>query len=229
MDAFSIAVACAGSFAKLSLSRIHQSKIRYILNSIIDDWFCIGDGESRAVMLKYAYMGRMYFIIQMIGTSMGVIPLITTNLPSFKEIYNVQNESISVRNIPHGPNCWISLEISTSLYMTYYIFVCVALCMVGIIYIGTDAVIFGLAMHICGQFDLLRRSLQKINDENIHKVQREKLFLFFERHKQLLYLANKFEESFNFIIFFEIGGNALILIISGEHIINLEIFCKYKC
>nr|WHS04426.1 odorant receptor 23 [Psyttalia incisi] len=213
---------------KILLPWIHQKRISSIINSAVHDWSHVEDMKSWNIMRRYADLGRLVFVVQMFGAYMTIIPLILTRLPkSHLQIEGLDNSSIFLRNIPIGPKCWVSLEMSVSSYYVYYIFICVHLFLVATAYLGGDVFAFGLAMHLCGQFELLYKSLEVLDGTENVSTQRERVIRFSKRHNHLLTLTNDFEAVFHILILFELGANTFIISISGNnHIFQLE--CVFK-
>nr|QNL15082.1 olfactory receptor 138 [Aulacocentrum confusum] len=120
------------------------------------DWSNVTHKKHHEIMLKYAYMGRIVFIIQMVGSYITIIPLIFGNLPNISLVINEENNTdIMYRNILVGPNCWVSPFMSTTIYLLYYSLLTADIIILCAAYNGGDVYIFGIAMHLCGQFQLL--------------------------------------------------------------------------
>ncbi|XP_063995269.1 uncharacterized protein LOC135172807 [Diachasmimorpha longicaudata] len=214
VDAISLITTSLMAVLKILLPWIHRERVSFIVNSALQDWSHVEGKKPREIMRQYASIGRLVFIVQMLGAYMTIIPLILTSLPRLVEVGHVDNRSVFFRNIPIGPRCWVSLEISELTYYCYYIFVCIHLFFLATAYLGGDVFAFGLAMHLCGQFQLLYRSLDELNGDEPESTQRVKISTFSRRHNQLLKLANDFEAAFHMLIFLELGANTFIISIS---------------
>ncbi|THK33096.1 odorant receptor 47b-like [Diachasma alloeum] len=214
VDAVSLITTSLMAVIKILLPSIHRNRVSSIVNSALQDWSDVEDKKSWEIMRRYAYIGRLVFIVQMFGAYMTIIPLILMSLPKFVEVEHLDNKSVFLRNIPIGPKCWVSLEISALTYFLYYIFVCLHLFILATAYLGGDVFAFGLAMHLCGQFQLLYRSLDELDGDETESIQRARVARFSKRHNQLLKLADDFEAAFHMLIFFELGANTFIISIS---------------
>ncbi|XP_011300122.1 odorant receptor 24a-like [Fopius arisanus] len=214
VDAISLMTTSLMAVLKILLPWSHRRRVASLVISVVQDWSQVNSKKCQEVMLRYAFIGRVVFIVQMSGAYMTIIPLILTRLPRSVELIDADNRSLFLRNIPIGPRCWVSLEISTFTYSLYYIFVCVHLFILATSYLGGDVFAFGLAMHLCGQFELLYRSFEKFDGNETSVIQRKIVSQFAKRHNSLLNLADDFETAFSLLILFELGANAFIISIS---------------
>nr|AQN78415.1 olfactory receptor 13 [Meteorus pulchricornis] len=218
VDAWSLIATSILSVMKLILSRINHKSMHLIVNSAIEDWNNVDTAKTRGTMMKYAYIGRLVFIVQMSGAYTTVIPLIFKSPPNFDTGNYHENVNITLpfRNIPIGPNCWLPLSISENIYLLYYLLVTLHLIILCTAYIGGDVYIFGIAMHVCGQFQLLYDSFEKLDGSLNDFVLRNKIHQLIQRHCHLLMLANEFENAFNLVILVQVAANTFIIGISGE-------------
>nr|AID59305.1 odorant receptor 7 [Macrocentrus cingulum] len=191
---------------KIVLPIIYQESMYFIVHSAVNDWASVGHGKHREIMIRYAYIGRIVFMVQMIGAYMTIIPLIFGNLPSINPVLNGANDNTTIvyRNIPIGPNCWVSAHLSTNVYLAYYFLITLHLIILCTAYIGGDVYIFGIAMHVCGQFQLLYDNMEKLNANDIYFVQRINLSRLCQRHNHLVKLTNEFERTFNFVLLIQL-------------------------
>ncbi|XP_063995955.1 uncharacterized protein LOC135173175 isoform X2 [Diachasmimorpha longicaudata] len=214
VDAITLIGTSTMAVIKIILSWLHQKRVSSILKAVVQDWAHVENNKSRHIMLRYAYVGRVVFMVQMFGVYMTIIPLILTNLPNLADFKHPDNASIIGRSIPIGPECWVDPEMSSIRYCAYYIFVCIHLFLLATVYLGVDVFAFGLAMHLCGQFELLSRSLDELDVNKSESTQRKIVTQFSKRHSVLLKLAEDFEAVFHMLIFFELGTNTFIISIS---------------
>ncbi|XP_044019162.1 putative odorant receptor 92a [Aphidius gifuensis] len=168
-----------------------------ILNFLIDDWSYINNhnNKSRKIMFKYAKIGRAVLIIQLLGAYFTFIPLIGRSIRQSNDGHN--NDTITARKVPFIPECWIPVTMPLNLYVGFYIIFCIALFTMCTSFVGSDALFFTIALHICGQFQILYNSMENI------------------RHNQLLVMLKNFEEICNKIIFFAVLGNVFLSCTTG--------------
>ncbi|KAK0182969.1 hypothetical protein PV327_001048 [Microctonus hyperodae] len=218
VDAISIISVSILSVLKFIPLHLNQRSMFLIVSSAIEDWKNIEGKKLRAIMLKYAYKGRLVFIAQMCGAYVTLIPLIFENLPNPGVITHdksVNNMISTFRNIPIGPNCWFPSSTFGNIYLAVYFLITLHLIVFCTGYIGIDVYVFGIAMHICGQFELLYHKLMSFDgDENYHDL-RKKILLITKRHCHLLMLANEFEKTLNLIILLQVAVNGFIICLSG--------------
>ncbi|XP_044017906.1 uncharacterized protein LOC122858575 [Aphidius gifuensis] len=157
----------SGSFLailKNTLPWFQKNLYNDILDFLIDDWSDINNNnnKSRKIMFKYAKISRIVLFIQLLGAYGSLISLIA-HYPSTNQIMNeYNNDSIFVRNIPYGPRCWISLTMPWNLYVGFYIILCVDLFFLTTSFIGSDVFLFTIAIHVCGQFEILYNSMEAV-------------------------------------------------------------------
>lgn len=219
VDVLSVITCGILTVMKVTIPRIYQYNMRLIVNSAIEDWSKVNDKKLRKIMLRYAYMGRIVFIIQMIGAYTTAIPLIFSRLPFITALWTDQNDNATFNQVPIGPSCWVSSDITTYNYVAYYIFQSVQLFIVCTGYIGSDTYFFGFGMHICGQTQLLYVSLEHLYSRGNSIKQKQKLNQFVKRHKHLLMLANYFEQTYKTIILAQVIADTLLACISGKSIV----------
>nr|QNL15030.1 olfactory receptor 86 [Aulacocentrum confusum] len=215
VDVLSLIVCGFLTAMKVIILRIYHSNMKVIINSAIEDWATIKDDRCVNIMIRYAYSGRVIFIIQMIGAYAAGFPLIFSRLPFMSALWN-EKKNITVYSVPIGPSCWILGEIDPSKYIAYFAFQSIQLFIVCTGYIGIDTYFFGIAMHVCGQYELLYNEFQRFYDTQNPLHQKVKLSKFINRHKHLLNVANHFEQSFNLIILAQVAADTLLTSISGK-------------
>nr|WHS04451.1 odorant receptor 48 [Psyttalia incisi] len=203
------------SILKLIVPWTHSDKMNFVLNSMVDDWMKAYDRKSRDIMMKYAYKGRAVCVFQLFITAFLILRNILHKLPATVEIVTSENTSIVSRVVPYGPACWVSTTMSAHYYNAYYSLICIHWVSSSLAYIGTDIYLFGLGMHICGQFELLASELEDISGKETHEEQHEKLSKFIKRHNHLLNVAESIEDVFNIPILIEVINNTVIISISG--------------
>ncbi|KAF7997268.1 hypothetical protein HCN44_005545 [Aphidius gifuensis] len=202
------------SIMKIILPWYYKNLQINILNSVIDDWFFVNDDKSRKIMLKYAKIGRIVLIIQSIGTYGSFIPLMT-RYPSVIEITNeYNNDTVFLRNTLFGPRCWISMTMSWYLYIGYYIILSIDILILGTSFVGSHVFLFSIAMHLCGQFEILSNSIKNIN---VNEYYKQRFFIknFVKRHNHLLEVLKKFEKACNLLIFIEVYANIFLIVMNG--------------
>ncbi|XP_053598613.1 uncharacterized protein LOC106693259 [Microplitis demolitor] len=217
VDALSLIVTSTLSIFKIILPLVYKNRMYLIVNSAIEDWANIRNKQSRVIMLKFAFVGRIVCIVQMVGAYMTMIPLIFGNPPSFHQFSfdKFKDNSTLLRNIPIGPNCWVPTSMSMFMYIAYYGLITVHLFILCTSYIGGDVYIFGIAMHVCGQLQLLYNEMENLSGKTNFFSLRKQISHLSQRHSFLLQLSNEFEKTFNFIILLQVAANTFLISISG--------------
>ncbi|XP_011300023.1 odorant receptor 13a-like [Fopius arisanus] len=212
VDALSLVFCGFLTVMKVAIPRVHREDFLAVVNSAVNDW-SMATTKSRLVMIKYAQMGRLVFVVQMCGAYAVGFPLVFLRLPIFRGLWNdLENETF--RELPIGPSCWVSQDQSSYQYWGEFILQSVALFIVCTAYIGCDAYFFGIAMHVCGQFKLLGENLENLETRD-DQEKRRKIQGFVRRHNHLLQLVYNFEEMYHVIILAQVGVDTLLICISG--------------
>uniref|UniRef100_A0A6V7LR73 Odorant receptor n=1 Tax=Bracon brevicornis TaxID=1563983 RepID=A0A6V7LR73_9HYME len=180
---------------------------------MVEDWARAHNRKTHDVMMKFAYKGRAVCIFQVLITSFLIIRNILRKLPGTVQL--VGTNDTTARIVPYGPSCWVPTNMSDGYYKAYYTWICLHWLAAGLTYIFIDIYIFGLGMHMCGQFELLYHDLSKISANESYDDQQKKLASFVQRHNHLLNVAETIEEVFNLPILMEVINNTLIISISG--------------
>ncbi|XP_044016656.1 uncharacterized protein LOC122857846 [Aphidius gifuensis] len=218
-----IATANIMSIIKVLLSWYHKNHYNYIINSLIKDWHCVNDNNSRKIMLKYAKIGRNILIFQLLG-SYGTLISLFIRYPSTDEVVNkYNNDTILLRNIPYGLRCWIPLTMPWNLYVGHYLMLCINGFVTVTAYIGGCLFMFTIAIHICGQFDILHNSIENVIGVENYKQQCFIIKKFVIRHNELLEILKQFEEACNIIIFFEVFTNAIGICINANLMSTIKV------
>lgn len=79
---------------------------------------------------------------------------------------------------------------------------------------GNDGLFFGLTVHLCGQFEVLKMDLAKVEFEEV--AYRKKIRLLVKRHCELTTLVNGLEQTFNVIILVQLLMSAFLICVEGK-------------
>ncbi|XP_063985225.1 uncharacterized protein LOC135166666 isoform X2 [Diachasmimorpha longicaudata] len=104
------------AFKVLSLW-LGQQQMRYIISSIIDDWSNATGKESRDIMYRNAYWGRLVFILQIAGAVLAMLLTAWIDRPTIIREISQTNRS---RNMLLAPSCWVPATMPLSIYLLYY-------------------------------------------------------------------------------------------------------------
>lgn len=222
-----IALLATNSFCllKTSVIRIHREELSSIVESAIKDWSIVRDEKSRDLMREYAYRGRLISIFPLSIGLLSIVPLILYSLPNFEETTDAGPEGsnvtiIEMRNLIMGTGCSVA-DLPLTLYLAFYIFQCIQLVCMCCCNLGCDAIFFGISIHLCGQFNLLKINVTRLGKNREKSDIEEDLRAWIERHNHLLRLLNLVEDIFNVIIFGVLAatGSHIILLGMGQLII----------
>nr|AZQ24922.1 odorant receptor [Aphidius gifuensis] len=230
VDALTFILVSLLAILKNSLPWFQKIFYTDILNFLIDDWFYFYNisNKSHDIMLKYAKIGRIVLLIQVLGTYGAMIPVIMRYPSTIQVLNEYNNDTILARNFPLGPPCWISMTMSWNLYIGFYVIFYIDLCILVTSFVASDVFLFTIAMHICGQFQILYNSMDNINNYKNYQQQRFIVKNFVIRHNQLLIMLKNFEKICNKIIFCEVMGNTFLICISGFIVLQSFDFSQNK-
>nr|AQN78426.1 olfactory receptor 24 [Meteorus pulchricornis] len=204
------------SVMKLIALRTHEKYIFEIMNSAIKDWVKLNNRTSRSIMLQYASIGRTVFISQAIGYCCSIVFLISSHLPSITTLRDSpMNSTVTINGLPLWSECWIPVGISMPQYAIQFILQSFILAVLDICYSSCDSYFFGMAMHLCGQLEVLSMYFEDLYEIDNFEVQTCHLIQFVKRHQHLLLLTNMLEKAYNFIILIHVGVATMIICVSG--------------
>ncbi|KAK0086192.1 hypothetical protein PV325_003615 [Microctonus aethiopoides] len=201
---------------KVIFLTVYQYKMYPIINSAVDDWSTTFDEKSRSIMLKYALISRRVFIIQMTGSYFALFINLFIKLPFIISFWNDRfNPNVTVEGVPPWPSCWAPADLTFHYYIFLFLVQSGVLLVIGTVYNGCDNFFFGIAMHLSGQFVVLQKSLEHLNEINKAVQCTDRLKYFVKRHAHLLRLANNFEDTYNLVILIHVGTSAVLICSSG--------------
>ncbi|XP_063977331.1 odorant receptor 10a-like [Diachasmimorpha longicaudata] len=221
LDSLASIIVFSGTAIKILSLLFHQQHMRYIISSIIDDWWNNSGTKSRKIMRRYTYWGRAAFILQIAGTFAGMVLTTWTDPPTLKtEMF--ENDSSVIRHLLLAPSCWIPITMPLNIYLLYYNVIFIAMICSALTYAGCDAFMFNAALHICGQFEILEANIASFSDEDDYSMQKYKIRKFSKRHDELIQLGKHMDTLINVVIFSELVSNSILICASGivvmEHI-----------
>lgn len=199
---------------KITVIRIYRKKLCLIVSSAILDW-TLDNEDSLKIMRSFALKSRKFFIGQMSFSLFTVITMLITNLPLLlADEAKFENMSLPLNPLPVPMDCFYKNMSKTSTVWVYVI-QSLQLSYTTLGNCGTDVLFFGLAMHVCGQLEILKNDMSnfgKIGDE--FQI-RSDLHLLIKKHNRLINISQNLEDSFNGILMFQLFFNSLIIVILG--------------
>ncbi|KAK0182964.1 hypothetical protein PV327_001043 [Microctonus hyperodae] len=203
---------------KLTILITHQNSICIIVNRAIKDWSSdIIDHRSRSIMLRYAGVGRKIFISQAVSYCIVWFSIIYNRFPSFEYFRNYQSNSSSaiIIGVPLWPDCWIQTDISMKYYTAMFILQSITLAVINASFCNFDCFFFGMVMHLCGQFQALSTNFEYFHEGGDREYYNHQLIKLVKRHRYLLKLANRFEDTYNLCILIHVGVATMIICVTG--------------
>lgn len=219
LNAFLSASSSVISISKLLLHRLNWRRKLILVESIIHDWTYVKDSSSRDIMLKYANRGRLGSMVFLsLGCASCVFLFAQLVLGDMKmpwddheeQLYNKTHE----RRLLLAAYCVFStytsftyglVEILQSLQILVN---CISQC-------GNDGFFFGLTMHVCGQFEILRTDFAAL-DCYEKLLCRAQLIKLLKRHHRLIVMAHHLKMAFNMVILAQVFMSVMLLCVEGE-------------
>lgn len=182
-------------------------------------------------MKKYATMSTRVttFTFILVGIIVSVYISVAILANRKKHDNEIDNTNMSHKDRFHE-SCVFRSESSRQAFMIVQV---MQMFITGISTFGTTSFFFGLAMHLCVQFDVLSVMLSEFQINDLHRAIAEAI----ERHCQFIRLANCMEESFNANILIYlfvtttpmcIDGNAPLNIYVSRILLKLKIISKIR-
>ena len=174
-----------------------------IITSVNEDWFSLRRQKFFGIMKSYANRGNFVFYCQLLNIFSAVYFIIIYNWPSLTPtiIYSNWNNSDAIvfkRMFPLRTKCLFE-NISPTAYIFIYIVQILQLFSLAFGNAGIDIFFFSLAMHICGQLEILNQEVAEIGDGDL-KITKLKIIALGKRYQHLLEDAKNLEKTFSAII-----------------------------
>ncbi|XP_012221304.1 odorant receptor 13a-like [Linepithema humile] len=203
------------ALSKISIFRIYANNLTRNFTSAINDYLAIDTEEKRTIMLRHAFMGRaIYYSIVLFGV-MGILGLILT--PFITSDNNAQlnvsmNEFTLVYPVP-TPCTLGRFHISTNLYLLIFVTQCILIVMTCTANLGSDTLLFGIILHICGQIEVLRFEIANfgVENKNIDQI----FSKLTRRHSYLLTHAKLLIDAISFVLLVQLLVSCILICTIG--------------
>nr|KAF7399886.1 hypothetical protein H0235_015623 [Vespula pensylvanica] len=217
MDAFLMDLSSLVSISKLLLTRLNYRHTRSLLSSIVEDLSILEDSNQREIVMRYTTRGRIVSAaILYLGYASGMSFVFRTLPLHYVLPENIdRNETYDVKVTSYFLSTYCVFDDQSGfwraailLLQTIQIFVNATS------HCGNDGFFFGIAMYLCGQFEVLRMNFANLGSEE--NLSCKKIGALVRRHCHLIRLADNLEEAFNMIILIQLLMSALLLCIEGD-------------
>uniref|UniRef100_A0A6V7K9K3 Odorant receptor n=1 Tax=Bracon brevicornis TaxID=1563983 RepID=A0A6V7K9K3_9HYME len=216
LDLFVLSVFSLLACIKGLIVHHHIKKMRHNLTSAIEDWWsCSDKDQNRAVMMQYARIGRLVCFSLMIPASGGTLSWIILAMPL--PIFAPENSTGPIRNFPLQTACTLDPLTTSKFYYVIFILQMYQLIATCLGNCGNDVFFFGLAMHTCGQLEILQSNLTEVGVKGEDESRSwDRLKGLIDRHSHLIGLVERLEETFNMIILAQLIMSAVLICIMGN-------------
>ncbi|XP_014487394.1 PREDICTED: odorant receptor 22c-like [Dinoponera quadriceps] len=214
LNAFLSASSSVISMSKLLLHRLNWRHKLILVESVIHDWTFVKNPSSRDIMLKYARRGRLgATAIFALGCASCVFLFTQFVLGDMKMPWEqIFNNTHVERRLLLAAYCVFDtytsftyglIEILQSLQILVN---CISQC-------GNDGFFFGLTMHVCGQFEVLRTDFAAMSCEEL--LCRPQLIRLLKRHHRLICMAYHLKRAFDMVILAQLFMSVMLLCVEG--------------
>ena len=223
---------------RVFILRLYHKNLAVIITSANVDWSVTKKSKFWAIMRSYAYLGKMVLYTQFTSGSIVVLLYVIGNLPFLQpgvqsNSTNTADDILFQRMFPQGTKCLFK-DVSTTTYVLIYILQSFQIICLIFGTIATDAFFFSLAMHICGQFEVLRHEISDFEEGDDFMETKLRIVTLSKRHQHLLEVAKNLETTFNLIIAVQLVTNTagicefgiiifIIIIVNFYSLLNLNI------
>lgn len=212
-DTVTPGAAAALALTRLITPRIHRRELLEVVTSMMDDLATQRDERVRWVMKKYATLSTRVttFTFFLVGVIVGVYIFMAISAVTAKTNavdYEFENATSS-RATDEMLSCVFHGESSRQAFMVVQ---AMQMFVTGILTFGTTSFFFGLAMHLCGQFDALCIKLSDFRVDQAHHAIAEAV----ERHCHLIRMADRMEESFHANVLIYLFVTSTLMCIDGK-------------
>lgn len=189
---------------KVLLFRFYRKKLAFIIISINEDWFSSMKPKFLGIMKGYSSRGNTVVYAYAITNALQLFLVFLDNLPTFPKTVrnNSTNNSYDIsdeRVLFLGTKSLLG-DYSTTSYLLIYILQVLQCFSTAFGNVGIDAFFFSLAMHICGQLEILFHEMSDFKLENNLKATKCIIVAFIRRHQHLLKETQILETIFNLVI-----------------------------
>lgn len=203
-DYVTIGAAAMLALTRLVAPRIHREKLLEIVTSMMNDWATQKDKKIRSIMNKYAAMSTRVTTLTFILVSIIIAVYISMAVSAvIAKIHKIDNVSARIQS------CVFRSEASRQ---TFIVIQAMQMLVTGISTFGTTSFFFGLAMHLCAQFDALGVKLSEFRVSKAHRGIAKTV----ERHCHLIHLTERMEESFNANVLIYLFVTMTLMCIKGN-------------
>ncbi|XP_057333839.1 uncharacterized protein LOC130673010 isoform X2 [Microplitis mediator] len=222
LDSYFLLIYSILIFIKIFYTSTCRDYLKRIIISSYQDWESIKNTEDIEVMVNNS---AIYNNVSLLIYSCGLITQIlydgkiifftdssavpTLDHQSNRTVYKYQHKFLL-------PSSCIFNNVSKSLYYVILINEMVQSFIIAVGDICTDAMFLSITAHICGQFDILIKRMDKFCDNNYNfEVKNHELTMIIQRHQHLIFLSNCLEIVYNKVILMQMGVCLTSLSVAG--------------
>ncbi|XP_034952301.1 odorant receptor 22c-like [Chelonus insularis] len=220
LDIFVLSVFSLLACIKGLIVRYHLNEVDTNVTSAIQDWFNLSSNENpqnNKIMMRHAKIGRIVCISLMAPASGGTLSWIVFALPF--AMFAPENNTEPIKNFPLQTPCTFDFATTSNFYYVIFVIQVYQLITTCLGNCGNDVFFFGLAMHVCGQFEILKSEFNSVENKRVGIENGEYFKNIIKRHVHLINLVEKLETTFNMIILTQLIMSAILICIMGLQVI----------
>ncbi|XP_055857829.1 odorant receptor 45a-like [Episyrphus balteatus] len=216
VDTFTVSMSSTQIGLKCIFIYMQQERFKNILDATVEDWALTTDKKPKAIMLKYARIGRKIFYCQCFLGLFTAVPLILGEVPHPIEVFNeFDNSTTLVRNLILAPNCWVLQSSSNTMYYAFWCLLALYVFCVAMATVACNLIVYGFGLHVYVQFELLCLSVEELDVSKTFKEQQEFMKKFIKRHNRMLDMASELEDASTAVIFSEVSAIVIVGCVAG--------------
>ena len=216
---FSCNIIC---LAKIIVLKLEEKKFRSNILYAIKDWSINHPPDSYKIMQSYAHTGKKVCKAQLGFLFFAMFSTIFANFPILLSLNrNFDNISLAQNALPMPMNCiYQNMSLTKNNWM--YGIQAVQFLWTGVGNCGIDVFFFGLAMHACGQLEILKKDMSEFGKKSEEFQLRNDLQILIERHLYLIDISQQLEDIFNKILMVQLLSNCFTIVILGYYYLFIK-------
>lgn len=185
--------------------RYQSTRLCRICTETLHNWRNTTDRTLKNIMQNHAKTGKKIYSSLMI-ISYLIITLYLCN-PILQPRENTSNT-------PLQTFC-VFMNLKDNEYISIYFLESVGFFYMASCFIGTDSFFFGMAMHLCGQLDVLQNEFSSIVDSTRNSTFKKRMTVLVKKHLELIRFAKDINTIFSLILLLQILIHAFLITSQG--------------
>ncbi|XP_076375600.1 uncharacterized protein LOC117228198 [Megalopta genalis] len=225
LDAFMMIACGVLAISKVACFRFRPTGLIVNFVSAVRDYQELNGEEKRAIVKRHAHMGRMssvniLFFSYISATLFSMVPMFAGDDHAMDNFNRTRKDQL---NYPIPSECTLELlEVPGNFYALVYVGEYFLLLVIAAGNLGSDAMLFGIVFHLCGQVEMLKLDFSRFVEEGADSALRFDALV--NRHRHLLALADHLNDAIAFILILQMSSSCLLICTTGfQFILSLKV------